>query len=426
MLPYMSNLFRKFTLIVFLSTIIHCKNQKGDQDTPAISLQIMSLFSQNSSPISHSGEGNGESTNLQGSRLVSKFQLNPEIFENVGFLYTRNLNFPELRRIQDFSVVHLNDSVRDTSLLQADVNLFILDSPKGNVIYSNSNQSIRYFHDDRIENYKQIYVLPNGKILFISSDNLLDLCYTYNATGNITFTPNCTKTNISTYSIFEFKPDNGEVILLDHQKRLKKFNITDNSLTALNINPQPAEIFSLAYNNGFLGILENKGTKLTLFSEGNGRFNFTNSLEDFSFVTQKGIRYNSPQFLSIAVNSSGVIYTTCPSEDAIYSFNEDLRITDVYEFLPEIRPYKKIINPHKILISKRNEYLYVSNRSALEILKDSANNPSEDFQWILPVQSDSIENAFKNLVNSGGYDPNKSIFDQPGIKEIVQSWKGNL
>lgn len=239
----MSNLFRKFTLIVFLSTIIHCKNQKGDQDTPAISLQIMSLFSQNSSPISHSGEGNGESTNLQGSRLVSKFQLNPEIFENVGFLYTRNLNFPELRRIQDFSVVHLNDSVRDTSLLQADVNLFILDSPKGNVIYSNSNQSIRYFHDDRIENYKQIYVLPNGKILFISSDNLLDLCYTYNATGNITFTPNCTKTNIGAYSIFEFKPDNGEVILLDHQKRLKKFNITDNSLTALNINPQPAEIF---------------------------------------------------------------------------------------------------------------------------------------------------------------------------------------
>lgn len=124
MLPYMSNLFRKFTLIVFLSTIIHCKNQKGDQDTPAISLQIMSLFSQNSSPISHSGEGNGESTNLQGSRLVSKFQLNPEIFENVGFLYTRNLNFPELRRIQDFSVVHLNDSVRDTSLLQADVNSY--------------------------------------------------------------------------------------------------------------------------------------------------------------------------------------------------------------------------------------------------------------------------------------------------------------
>ncbi|EMF99929.1 hypothetical protein LEP1GSC123_2974 [Leptospira borgpetersenii str. 200701203] len=59
-------------------------------------------------------------------------------------------------------------------------------------------------------------------------------------------------------------------------------------------------------------------------------------------------------------------------------------------------------------------------------MKDSANNPSEDFQWILPVQSDSIENAFKNLVNSGGYDPNKSIFDQPGIKEIVQSWKGNL
>lgn len=411
---------------MFLSTIIHCKNQKGDQDSSAISLQIMSLFSQNSSPISHSGEGNGESTNLQGSRLVSKFQLNPEIFENVGFLYTRNLNFPELRRIQDFSVVHLNDSIRDTSLLQADVNLFILDSPKGNVIYSNSNQSIRYFHDDRIENYKQIYVLPNGKILFISSDNFLDLCYTYSATGNITFTPNCTKTNIGAYSIFEFKPDNGEVILLDHQKRLKKFNITDNSLTALNINPQPVEIFSLAYNNGFLGILENKGTKLTLFSEGNGRFNFTNSLEDFSFVTQKGIRYNSPQFLGIAVNSSGVIYTTCPSEDAIYSFNEDLKITDVYEFLPEIRPYKKIINPHKILISKRNEYLYVSNRSALEILKDSANNPSEDFQWILPVQSDSIENAFKNLVNSGGYDPNKSIFDQPGIKEIVQSWKGNL
>ncbi|EQA63421.1 hypothetical protein LEP1GSC062_0996 [Leptospira alexanderi serovar Manhao 3 str. L 60] len=423
MLSYMANLLKKFTLVVFLSTIIHCKNQKGDRSASAISLQLMSLFSQNDSPINRSG---GTVTNLQNSHLVSKFQLNPEIFENIGFLYTRNLNFPELRRIQDFSVVHLDDSIRDTSLLQTDVNLFILDSPKGNIIYSNSNQSIRYFHDDRIENYKQIYVLPNGRILFISSDNFLDLCYTYTATGNISFTPNCIKTNIGAYSIFEFKPDNGEVILLDHQKQLKKFNIIDNSLTSLNINPQPIEVFSLAYNNGFLGVLENKGTKLTLFSEGNGRFNFTNSLEDFSFVTQKGIRYNAPQLLGIAVNSSGSIYATCPSEDAVYSFNGDLRITDVYEFLPEIRPYKKIINPHKILISKRNEYLYVSNRSALEILKDSVNNPSDDFQWILPVQSDSIENAFKNLVNSGGYDPNKSIFDQPGIKEIVQSWKGNL
>ncbi|AXR62448.1 LIC_11904 family protein [Leptospira mayottensis] len=405
---------------------MHCKNQEGDRNFRATSLQILSLFSQNSSPINRLEGNNSKSTNLQSSQLVSKFQLNPEIFENVGFLYTRNLNFPELRRIQDFSVVHLNDSIRDTNLSQTDVNLFILDSPKGNIIYSNSNQSIRYFHDDRIENYKQIYVLPNGKILFISSDNFLDLCYTYNATGNVTFTPNCIKTNIGAYSIFEFKPDNEEVILLDHQKQLKRFNTINNSLTALNINPQPTEVFSLAYNNGFLGVLENKGTKLTLFSEGNGRFNFTNSLEDFSFVTQKGARYNAPQFLGIAVNSSGVIYATCPSEDAIYSFNGDLRITDVYEFLPEIRPYKKIISPHKILISKRNEYLYVSNRSALEILKDSANNPSEDFQWILPVQSDSIENAFKSLVNSGGYDPNKSIFDQPGIKEIVQSWKGNL
>lgn len=422
----MSNLFKNLILIVFLSTFMQCKSQEADRNSSAISLQILSLFSQNSSTINHSDGNNGESANLRGSHLVSKFQLNPEIFENLGFLYTRNLNFPELRRIQDFSVVHLNDSIRNTNLLETDVNLFILDSPKGNVIYSNSNQSIRYFHDDRIENYKQIYVLPNGKILFISSDNFLDLCYTYTAAGNIAYIPNCTKTNIGAYSIFEFKPDNEEVILLDHQKQLKKFNTNNNSLIALNINPQPVEVFSLAYNNGFLGILENKGAKLTLFSEGNGRFNFTNSLEDFSFVTQKGIKYNAPQFLGIAINSNGIVYTTCPSEDAIYSFNEDLKVTDVYEFLPEIRPYKKIIHPHKILISKRNEYLYVSNRYALEILKDSENNPNEDFQWILPVQSDSVENAFKNLVNSGGYDPSKSIFDQPGIKEIVQSWKGNL
>lgn len=113
----------------------------------------MNLFTQNDQSSNRAGSVGGV-TNLQSSALESKFQINPEILENVGFLYTRNLNFPELRRIQDFSIVHFNDAIRDSSLARSDVNLFILDGPKGNIIYSSSSQIIKYFHDNRLENYQ--------------------------------------------------------------------------------------------------------------------------------------------------------------------------------------------------------------------------------------------------------------------------------
>lgn len=160
----------------------------------------MNLFTQNDQSSNRAGSVGGV-TNLQSSALESKFQINPEILENVGFLYTRNLNFPELRRIQDFSIVHFNDAIRDSSLAQNDVNLFILDGPKGNIIYSSPSQTIKYFHDNRLENYKQIYVMPNGKIILISSDFFLDLCYSYSNTGVITFSAGCTKTNIGAYAL---------------------------------------------------------------------------------------------------------------------------------------------------------------------------------------------------------------------------------
>ncbi|PJZ28781.1 LIC_11904 family protein [Leptospira kmetyi] len=402
-----------------------CKGEGNGNKNSSTLLQIANLFSQNSDSANRSGSG-GESLNLQSSNIESNFQINPEIMENVGFLYTRNLNFPELRRIQDFSIVHLSDTIRDVSLAPNDVNLFILDSLKGNILYSTSTNTIKYFHDNRLENYRQIYVLPSGKIVLISSDYFLDFCYSFTSAGTIAYTSGCTKSNIGAIALFEFKPDSSEILILNQSKQLRLLNASSNSVNTFNLNPQPTDIFSIAYNNGYLGVLENKGSKLSLYQEGGGKFTFADSKEDFTFVTSKGVSYQTTQFLSLAIGSSGMVYAVSPSDDSVYSFDNELRIKDVYEFLPAVRPYRKILRPEKILISKKNEFLYVSNRSALEVLKDAKANPTNDIQWSIPVQSDSIETVFKNLINSKQYNPQLSIFDQPGIKEIVQSWKGSL
>lgn len=146
-------------------------------------------------------------------------------------------------------------------------------------------------------------------------------------------------------------------MILNHSKQLKLFNSADNSVNPFALNPQPSEIFSVAYNNGFLSVLENKGTKISLYIEGGGKFSFANSKEKFSFVTQKGVIYKSYQHIGVAIGANGIIYTVSPSDDSIYSFDSDLNIKDVYEFLPEIRPYKKIQRPLKIIISKKDEYV---------------------------------------------------------------------
>ncbi|EKR89658.1 hypothetical protein LEP1GSC163_2765 [Leptospira santarosai str. CBC379] len=199
--------------------------------------------------------------------------------------------------------------------------------------------------------------MPNGKIILISPDYFLDLCYSYSNTGVITYSAGCTKTNIGAYALYDYKADVGELLILNHNKQLKLFNSVDNSTNPFALNPQPSEIFSVAYNNGFLSVLENKGTKISLYIEGGGKFSFSNSKEDFSFVTEKGISYKSTQLLGIAISGSGMIYAVSPSDDSVYSFDNELRIKDVYEFLPGIRPYKKIQRPLKIIISKKDEYV---------------------------------------------------------------------
>ncbi|AVV50646.1 LIC_11904 family protein [Leptospira santarosai] len=360
------------------------------------------------------------------SNVKAKFQINPEVMENLGFLFTNDPAFPELRKIQDFSIVNLESLIRDPSMSPNDVNLFILDSAKGNIIYSKNSAKIAYFHDNALVDYTAILVLPSGKILLISKTGFLNLCYLYTAIGSVVKTPSCSDSNISAQRFYNYKPDQGTVIVKTSSDALKVFSTNDNSLTDLMISPIPVSIVDVSYSppKRRLSISDKKGTRISVFDENeSGGFQIRTQTESFSFTQSEGKVFSAPYISSLAINRDGIIYALSNVEDSIYTLDQNLKVVSVFEDTLQFRPFRKMIEPLRIRITAGNEDLYILGKNYVSIARDLDLNSSSDFQWSLPINQDSLKQAVMDSFKQPNFDIRKSLFDQPGVKAILDSYR---
>ncbi|WP_246846728.1 LIC_11904 family protein [Leptospira barantonii] len=360
------------------------------------------------------------------SNVRTKFQINPEVMENLGFLYTNDPAFPELRKIQDFSIVSFESLIRDPLMAPTDVNLFILDSSKGNIIYTKNSGRIEYFHDATLINYSSILVLSSGKILLISNAGFLNQCYLYTAIGTIIKTPSCIDSTISVQRFYNFKSDLGKIILKTSSDTLKVFSSNDNSISDLNLSPAPNGIVDVSYSSSKnrLSISDKKGTRISVFNEiENGTFQLKTQTEIFSYSGSEGKTYNAPYISSVAINKDGIIYALSNIEDAIYTFDQNLRIVNVFEDTLQFRPFRKMIEPLRIRISPENEDLYILGKNYVSIARDLDVNPNSDFQWSLPINQDSLKQAIIDSLKQPNFDVKKSLFDQPAVKAILDTYR---
>ncbi|AYV56329.1 hypothetical protein EFP84_12935 [Leptospira kmetyi] len=360
------------------------------------------------------------------SNVRAKFQVNPEVMENLGFLYTNDPAFPELRKIQDFSIVNLESLIRDPLMAPTDVNLFILDSSKGNIIYTKNSGRIGYFHDATLINYTSILILPSGKILLISNTGFLNQCYLYTAIGTIVKTPSCTDSTISTQRFYNFKSDLGKIIVKTSSDTLKVFSSKDNLISDLNLYPAPNGIVDVSYSSSKnqLSISDKKGTRISVFNEiENGTFQLRAQTETFSHSGSEGKIYNAPYISSVAINKDGIVYALSNIEDAIYTFDQNLRIVNIFEDTLQFRPFRKIIEPLRIRISPENEDLYILGKNYVSIARDLDVNRNSDFQWSLPINQDSLKQAIMDSLKQPNFDIKKSLFDQPAVKALLDTYR---
>ncbi|PJZ51629.1 LIC_11904 family protein [Leptospira adleri] len=371
------------------------------------------------------GSGSGPDFNITSSP-ETRFQINPEVVENLGFLFNNDPHFPELRKIQDFSIVSLDPLIRDPLSRPTDVNLFILDSTKGNIIYSKNPGKISYFQDSSLTNYSSILVLPSGKILLVSKTGFLNTCFQYTAVGSVVKTPSCNDSTIQVSKLFNFKTEKGEILFRAPSGSLKIFSVENQSISEISINPTPIGIIDVSYssNQKSLVVSENVGKRISVYKENqNGSFILENKIESFSFTNTLGKSYKAPYISSVAVNKDGVIYALSNVEDAVYTIDPYLKIVNVFEDTLQFRPFRKMMEPLRIRISSGNEDLYVQTKNEISVLRDVEVNKSSDFQWSLPINQDSLKQAVIESLKQSNYNLNKSIFDQPAVKAVLDSYR---
>ncbi|WP_061298445.1 LIC_11904 family protein [Leptospira borgpetersenii] len=360
------------------------------------------------------------------SDVRARFQINPEVMENLGFLYTNDPAFPELRKIQDFSIVNLESLIRDPLMAPTDVNLFILDSSKGNIIYTKNSSKIGYFHDATLADYTSILVLPSGKILLISKSGFLNQCFLFTAIGTIVKTPSCIDSSVSAQRFYHYKSDVGKIILKTSSDRLKVFSLNENTTNDLNISPIPNGIVDVSYSsdNKRLSISDKKGSRISVFNENeNETFQLRTQTESFSYSHSEGKIYNAPYISSVAINKDGIIYALSNIEDAVYTFDQNLKVVNVYEDTLQFRPFRKMIEPLRIRISSTNEDLYILGKNYVSVARDLEVNPNTDFQWSLPINQDSLKQAITDSLKQSNFDIKKSLFDQPAVKAILDTYR---
>ncbi|PJZ95606.1 hypothetical protein CH358_17380 [Leptospira meyeri] len=236
----------------------------------------------------------------------------------------------------------------------------------------------------------------------------------------------CTQSSKLALEIIEYKSSLKEVIILNQNNNLEIINSETLSSAPFLANSDLSDIFSVSFAEDFLYVLDKAGKRINKFHYKEGKFVKVSETNSFNFVSEAGGIYHPHQFLSISVGQGGVVYASSSVEDSVYSLNDSLRIVNVFQFSESLRPFKKVIYPDKLIYSKSDKKLYVLGSNVLQIMSDDAITKSEYSQWSIPTQLDQIESEFINLFKKGTYDFNKSIFDQNGIKQIVENWKQNI
>lgn len=402
--------FFVFYLIIFL----YCGKVKNRKDSSVENFIGLTLTS-----------NNFDVANVTVSNLKAEFQINPELFENVGFIFTKKEVNPELRGINHFSVVNLNQSLKASSQRKEDVHLFFIDSVKGNFYYTIANNELRILNHVEFEKMWRILVFPDGQILFISGSGQLNNCFYYNGTS-VLRKNDCNQSSKLALEIIEYKSNIKDVIILNQNNNLEILNSETLTSTPLLTNSGLSGIFSVSFADDFLYVLDKAGKRINKFNYTEGKFVKASEANSFNFVSETGGIYHPHQFLSISVGQGGVVYASSSVEDSVYSLNDSLRIVNVFQFSESLRPFKKVIYPDKLIYSRSDKKLYVLGSNVLQIMSDDAIAKSEYSQWSIPTQLDQIESEFINLFKRGSYDFNKSIFDQNGIKQIMDNWKQNI
>ncbi|PJZ80417.1 hypothetical protein, partial [Leptospira meyeri] len=403
-----------FSSLFYLIVFLYCGKVKNNKDSSVEDFVGLTLTS-----------NNFDVTNATVSNLKAEFQINPELFENVGFIYTKNELNPELRGINHFSVVNLNQTLKASTQRKEDVHLFFIDSAKGNLYYTIANNELRILNHAEFEKMWRILVFPDGQILFISGNGQLNNCFYYSGTS-VLRKNGCTQSSKLALEIIEYKSSLKEVIILNQNNNLEIINSETLSSAPFLANSDLSDIFSVSFAEDFLYVLDKAGKRINKFHYKEGKFVKVSETNSFNFVSEAGGIYHPHQFLSISVGQGGVVYASSSVEDSVYSLNDSLRIVNVFQFSESLRPFKKVIYPDKLIYSKSDKKLYVLGSNVLQIMSDDAITKSEYSQWSIPTQLDQIESEFINLFKKGTYDFNKSIFDQNGIKQIVENWKQNI
>ncbi|MBM9499690.1 hypothetical protein JWG44_05425 [Leptospira sp. 201903071] len=372
-----------------------------------------------------SGTGSGADFQIISSP-ETRFQINPEVVENIGFLYNNDPNFPELRKIQDFSIVSFDSIIKDPTSAPSDVNLFILDPTKGNIIFSKNSGKISYYQDPSLVNYSSILVHPSGRILLLSKTGFINSCFQYTAVGSVIKTPSCNDSTIQASKLFNFKIDEGKILFRAPSGSLKIFSIIDNSVNDLSLSPTPIGIIDVSYSSNLktLIVSENVGKRISVYKENeNLSFKLEKKSDSFIYTSSSGKGYSAPYISSVAINKDGIVYALSNVEDAIYTLDQNLKIVNVFEDSLQFRPFRKIIEPVKIRISYENEDLYVLTKNEISVLRDVEVNKNSDFQWSLPINQDSLKQAIIDSLKQTNYNLNKSIFDQPAVKAVLDSYR---
>ncbi|PJZ67493.1 hypothetical protein CH371_05590 [Leptospira wolffii] len=355
-------------------------------------------------------------------RLQESFQLNPELNSRLGSYYFEGNTPPELRYIEDLSIVILNPDIRDSGLSNDQVNFFILDNKLGNIIYSINNNTFAFKNDPDLKGARKILTLPDGQIALIDSLGKLNLCFKY-VSSRVIKIPSCLSESIDSLALTYSSSSKASNIFLSDGNTISIFDLQTKIKSDLLIPSSIKQIVDIIPElDGFV-ILHNSGYSLSRIEK--------TETGGFTILTAKNEispRFSDGTFASMPINSivklpSGHILAVTMAFSGIIIQRDNLEYSSQYYFLPKVKPFRGLNVPVGIRYFPGHDYLFVFSRDVMSVLAENTILQSGELQWGTPPVLDDIALAIKQKMDAGDFDPTKNLFDLEEVKVLMQGFK---